>query len=112
MSCWEFGASRQKTCSRRSASPSIPASCRHIYRWLPPQGAQCTMDALETLLEEYRCDHGRPALRHRRIPEEYEIPNPGKAETPEAEDAPEEEEMPGREDDTTPSARQQRNFRY
>jgi hypothetical protein len=107
MSCWEFSAGRQEKCLSRSASPSMPARCRHIYRRSPPQDGQCTMEALQSALQEYGCHHYRtPAQRHRRIPEEYEMPNP----VPEAEDD-REEETSGSEADEKSSTGPQFNFR-
>jgi len=101
MSCQEFGASRRRTCSARSGSPSMPARYSHIYRKRPPQDAQPAVEAFENAPEQYGCDQWRaPVLRHRRIPEEYEMPNPG----PETEDNPEEEGTSRSEDGETSSA--------
>lgn len=101
MSCREFIAIRRKTCPARNGQRPMPARCMHIYRRHPPQDAQCTMEALQNVRQRYGCDHYHtPSLRHRRIPDEYEMPNPGQ----ETEDAPEKETESGSEDDETSSA--------
>ena len=91
MNYQEFSSSRREISLRR------PAGYRNTWRSLLPQwphSAPCSAGGSQVL----RGEHDRyqePALRHRRIPEEPEVTEPGEA-LPSGNEEPAEEESPAR----------------